>query len=897
MLSFKPSFDFYAHDASLIRFDSDYELTWVGDTQGCLKSYSDGLLYTSTAVSQQGIVDMHMKNSIIYGIGPSTLKGINSRGVPCLFKNNFDNLTCLTSSKEYLHIGGDVVTDIDVVTNDIVYTRHYQTNRLKSHQDFLLASDASQLYLLDFKSDECLNISASNGIITNIETFGNYVLTTSSSFISNCFQPDSFFKLYDIRSLKLVKAIPFSSGAAHLLPHPRANSVFIVGSLNGSLLMHDIINSNSNIYKLTDQITSDITISTSGDVIGTLDNYNSISLFSSSEYASINTTSEPLQYATYIASYDYKPTRPPEGYFSEDMSMFTNNKCIPPPIDPALLKAATFKDGVGYVPNTNQITRNLFQSFEVVDKKEIIVFHSQKSKKTNTSTISSIAEVKGLIPDHYMRHDIKYSKFGVEDFDFSIFNKTRFPGLENHIKNCYLNSLLFLYYFIPDFNNFCCNHINSNCNLINCFSCELGFLFKMMNTAQGVNCQARNFLMAFTNNPKSKLLNLSEPSHLYTPIQHANTFILEQIVKETTNIEKHLFENHFGIKYEINKSCQICHHTSPSTFIQYAINLNYCDTIEATFQDHLKHTFCNMKTMKSNCKNCGKSTLHTVHKQAIKYPNVLLINLNASLAQKKLYWSNSKDFQFFKDTFIPVQITINDSAYNLQGNVSFIDVNGHKEHLVTQLFDPADDNWMVFNDFQVVPIQQHEVIENPKEWKTPCVLMYRKRDYKELKVNTLDSGDLTQFLQQNQSSSSPILSPSVPSLVPLQSYELTKKGFLCALDAEFVSLQEEEVEFKSDGSRTIKKPTRLHLARVSILRGDGLHEGKPFIDDYIIPKEEILDYLTPYSGIKPDDLDPKTSRKRLLHLKTVYKKIRYLIDAGCIFVGHGLKNDLRIIST
>lgn len=45
------------------------------------------------------------------------------------------------------------------------------------------------------------------------------------------------------------------------------------------------------------------------------------------------------------------------------------------------------------------------------------------------------------------------------------------------------------------------------------------------------------------------------------------------------------------------------------------------------------------------------------------------------------------------------------------------------------------------------------------------------------------------------------------------------------------------------------------------------------------------------------DLDPQTSKHTLVPLKIAYKKLRLLVDLGCIFIGHGLKSDFRIIST
>ena len=71
-------------------------------------------------------------------------------------------------------------------------------------------------------------------------------------------------------------------------------------------------------------------------------------------------------------------------------------------------------------------------------------------------------------------------------------------------------------------------------------------------------------------------------------------------------------------------------------------------------------------------------------------------------------------------------------------------------------------------------------------------------------------------------------------------------------------------------------------------------EGVPFMDDYIISGEPVVDYLTEYSGITPADLDPIASTRPLVTLKAAYKKLRTLVDHGCIFIGHGLKKDFRM---
>jgi PAB-dependent poly(A)-specific ribonuclease subunit 2 len=44
------------------------------------------------------------------------------------------------------------------------------------------------------------------------------------------------------------------------------------------------------------------------------------------------------------------------------------------------------------------------------------------------------------------------------------------------------------------------------------------------------------------------------------------------------------------------------------------------------------------------------------------------------------------------------------------------------------------------------------------------------------------------------------------------------------------------------------------------------------------------------------DLDPNNSPHTLVPLKVAYKKLRLLVDLGCIFIGHGLSKDFRTIS-
>jgi len=89
----------------------------------------------------------------------------------------------------------------------------------------------------------------------------------------------------------------------------------------------------------------------------------------------------------------------------------------------------------------------------------------------------------------------------------------------------------------------------------------------------------------------------------------------------------------------------------------------------------------------------------------------------------------------------------------------------------------------------------------------------------------------------------------------------------------------------------------LSLARVSVVRYYGNMFGRPIFDCYVQHSEEPYDCLTCYSGIHNSDLLVKTSNKpNLVSFKTLYRKLRFLVDNGVTIVGHGLQKDFRIIN-
>ena len=460
----------------------------------------------------------------------------------------------------------------------------------------------------------------------------------------------------------------------------------------------------------------------------------------------------------------------------------------------------------------------------------------------------------------------------------------------------------------------------------------MGFLFDMLEKASGQNCQATNFLKIFSSLSHAASLGLLEEHSPARPltemIQSANRFLLEKISADYRQISPHAshMDQMLTTVALATIRCAHCNNEMVRPGGSYIHELVYppktlkshMRMLRPSFSQILNASVERQDQTRGWCDRCKRYQQLATRKSIQAVPYVLMINTAIHAPDAKQLWSNPNwlpqeigiildQGQFYcyegQDLKFHLQRGVhNIIVYELIGFVAEINSGENsKSHLVSMINvgpssrDPSvESQWHLFNDFLVRQVPTEEALHFDPAWKLPSILAYQVKSASHVIDDSWKENLDPSLLYRRWSAGAEpppddfrLLSPAI---------EVPRLGTPVAIDAEFVKLDSEQIEIKADGSRETILPSRLGLARVSVLRGAGPDEGLPFIDDYISITEPIIDYLTLYSGISPGDLDRATSKHPLVSLKVAYKKLWILLNLGCIFIGHGLPKDFRTIN-
>ncbi|XP_010151085.1 PREDICTED: PAB-dependent poly(A)-specific ribonuclease subunit PAN2, partial [Eurypyga helias] len=546
-----------------------------------------------------------------------------------------------------------------------------------------------------------------------------------------------------------------------------------------------------------------------------------------------------------------------------------------PPVDPEILRTMKKVGFIGYAPNPrtklrNQIpyrlkeTDNEFDSFSQVPESPI-----GREEEPHLY----------MVAKKYRKVTIKYSKLGLEDFDFKHYNKTLFAGLEPHIPNAYCNCMIQVLYFLEPVRCLVQNHL---CQKEFCLGCELGLLFHMLDLSRGDPCQGSNFLRAFRTIPEASALGLiladsdeaTGKVNLGRLIQSWNRFILTQLHQETQEQEgpqayRGAGSSSFGSAGDSvigqlfsceMENCSMCRCGKETVRVSSTLlfTLSYPESTEKPVKDYefaqiLKRSICLEQNTQAWCENCEKYQ-PTVQTRNIRcLPDVLVINCEVNSSKEADFWKTQAEYAFQRAVMrrggfdITKGKEISLGEWKELGNPN----TGHSYPSMEELKNiwiPHAIKMRLTKSKELDVCNWSESDELSPTDDPESVYIY---DLMATVVHILDSrtgGSLVGHIKvgetyhQRKELAEAALARKQrkchATFIPLMLSEMPQAGDLVGLDAEFVTLNEEEAELRSDGTKSTIKPSQMSVARITCVRGQGPNEGVPFIDDYISTQEQ-----------------------------------------------------------
>ncbi|KAF2091807.1 hypothetical protein K490DRAFT_70560 [Saccharata proteae CBS 121410] len=966
--------------ASAIAFDTHQDLLWTGNDFGRVTSffgpelqrYTSFKAHTDGAVKQLLFCDKGVISISVRSVHLSSRRGITQWHLTAdggYRHDGFKDLRCMSFTSKGVHevlVAGcqDTMFRIDVEKGTITETLQAEdgyTLMKKGGQYICAATSNGTVHIIDPLNFRVVKKwKAHKEWINDMDAKSDFLVTCGYSRRQmQTYILDPFAYVYDLKTLLPLPPIPFHVGAAFVRMHPRMSTTSIVASQSGQLQVVDLMNPNTaNVRQvnLYETFLTGLEMAPSGEALALSDSLCSVRIWGSPTKVRFTDQSQPTEFPDHTLPHpklDWSADTPLSTigmpYYRESLLSVWPNHFIfevgapPPKVDSTVLSSMKKAELGHWAPNPKRTRRNQVSKRRVIgrDSESLMApkFLSEKARDKSenkevperrmSETLEALTDMmldgstKKDVPVMYRNVEIKYSKFGVDDFDFEYYNKTEYSGLETHITNSYANPLLQLLKFTPLIRNLALHHAATACLFESCLLCELGFLIDMLEKANGQNCQATNFLKTFSGLSNAASLGLLEehsPNNALTNmIQALNRFLMDKLTSDFRQMSQQ--PSHLDHALTTAAMANIrSTYTHELVYPPKNPMKNPLRAPRATFSQILKASVERQDQNRGWCDRCKRYQQLAARKTIQQVPPILMINAAIHSHDAKQLWATPdwlpekigiivNQGQFFcyegqdlehhlRRNFYDIQV------YELVGLVA--DINSgenQKSHLVSMInVSPSspDENqtqssWYLFNDFLVRPVAKEEALRFDPSWKLPSVLTYQSvKASHHIDDSWKDRLDTSLLYRVWTPPQEPDAMPT--DFVPLKAGEPVTPGTPVAIDAEFVSLQREEIEISASGTRETIRPSRLGLARVSVLRGAGPDEGKPFIDDYIAISEPVVDYLTLYSGISPGDLDRATSKHALVGLKVAYKKLWLLLNLGCVFIGHGLPKDFRTIN-
>ena len=199
-----------------------------------------------------------------------------------------------------------------------------------------------------------------------------------------------------------------------------------------------------------------------------------------------------------------------------------------------------------------------------------------------------------------------------------------------------MNPLLQMYKFTPLLRNLSLHHTATACTKDDCMLCQMGFLFDMLDKANGQNCQATNFLKTFSSLPTADRHGVLEEDSsngelLSSMIQSLNRFLLDQISMDqrTWQNDSRALEEAITIGATKSQRCNICGKESRplgDTNVTDMIYPQKHNKPVQSFSALVKQSIQMDTVQKGWCDKCQRYQQQAMRKLVRRLPKIMMFN-------------------------------------------------------------------------------------------------------------------------------------------------------------------------------------------------------------------------------------------------------------------------------
>jgi PAB-dependent poly(A)-specific ribonuclease subunit 2 len=291
----------------------------------------------------------------------------------------------------------------------------------------------------------------------------------------------------------------------------------------------------------------------------------------------------------------------------------------------------------------------------------------------------------------------------------------------------------------------------------------MGFLFDMLDKANGQNCQATNLLKTFSRFREASNLGLLEENITNKPlssaIQAVNRFFLNQISTDFRTVAPESDELDLSLATVASESirCMFCRNEIVRPGNSYVNDLIYpvLDLKQARrnpafkFSNILKTSIERETHNRGWCNHCRRYQQVAIRKTVHRLAPVLMLNTAINNTLYRQLWEtpgwlpeevgvvvDGGQMHCFEREELRLHLTNGNSkiiVYELVGVVAEVDINEHQKPHLVSLIDvsissqqpESESQWHLFNDFLVTEVSREEALKFNEAWKMPSVLAYQ----------------------------------------------------------------------------------------------------------------------------------------------------------------------------